>query len=131
VSLPADRPPARAAGAELLVLARFEELAGWFFERTASWPKSARFTMTQRLENHALDVIEDLVVARYSPIERSRRLEDVNLRLERMRHLLRLAVRSRACPGSTFESTMRGLDEVGRMLHGWRSTLRAQRRCEE
>jgi hypothetical protein len=55
------------------------------------WPKSVRFTLTQRIENLALDVVEDLVVARYRREGRGARLAAVNLRLERMRHLLRLA----------------------------------------
>jgi hypothetical protein len=120
-----DRPPARKAGSELLVLARFEEFTAWLFERTQSWPKSARFTLTQRIENHALDALEDLVVARYARAERAGRLEAVNLRLERMRHLLRISRHARACPASTFESALRFLEEIGRMLYGWRSSLRS------
>ena len=51
----ATRPPAREAPDELLVLARWEEFTVWFLERTAKWPKCVRFTLTQRIENHALD----------------------------------------------------------------------------
>lgn len=127
MTLPTDRPPARQAGPELLVLARFEEFTGILLERTAKWPKSARFTLTQRLENHALDVLEELVLARYRPTGRRARLEGVNLTLERMRHLFRLALSARACPFTVFESSMRALDEVGRMLHGWREALGAPR----
>lgn len=116
-----SRPPARAAGAELLALARFEEFTGWLLDRTAKWPKNARFTLTQRIENHALDVVEDLVIARYRPGDRPARLAAVNLRLERMRHLFRLARGSSACPFAVFESSMNAIDEVGRMVHGWRA----------
>jgi hypothetical protein len=59
-----DRPPAREAGPELLVLQRWEEFTGWLLAHTARWPKSARFTLCQRVQNHALDVTELLVVAR-------------------------------------------------------------------
>ena len=124
MTIPSQRPPPREAGPELLVLAKFEEFSGWFLDRTAKWPKHARFTLTQRLENHALDVLEELVVARYERSGRRPRLERVNLKLERMRHLLRLALRAHACPHKVFESSMRQLDETGRMLHGWRQTLR-------
>ncbi len=124
MTVPASRPPAREAPPELLVLARFEEFTAWLLERTARWPKSARFTLTQRIENLALDVVEDLVVARYQRAGRKARLDTANLRLERMRHLLRLAKGARICPARTFESAMRGLDETGRMLHGWRTAGR-------
>ena len=52
-------------------------------------------------------------------------LDAINLRLERMRHLLRLALGAKACPFNAFESSMRALDEVGRMLHGWREAASA------
>lgn len=59
----AARPPAREAGAELLVLARWEEHAAWLLQHTARWPKSARFTLCRRVQDHALEVAELLVVA--------------------------------------------------------------------
>jgi len=107
------------------VLAKFEEFTGWLLDRTAKWPKSARFTLTQRIENLALDVVEDLVVARYSRPGRRARLDAANLRLERMRHLFRLARESNVCPFHVFETAARALDETGRMLHGWRKAEEA------
>lgn len=123
MTLPTDRPPARQAGPELLLLAQFEEFVGLLLDRTAQWPKSARFTLTQRVENLALDVVDDLVTARYERAGRRARLEAANLRLERLRHLLRLSLRARACPFTVFEDSMRAIDEAGRMLHGWRQSL--------
>ncbi len=117
---PFDRPRAKAAPPDLLLLQKWEEFAGWFLARTARFPKCVRFTLTQRLENHALDVTELLVVARYRREGRGERLEEINLRLERMRFLLRLAHERNALPDRTFEGALRQIDEVGRMLHGWR-----------
>lgn len=118
-----SRPPAREAGPELLVLAKWEEFTSWLLDRTAKWPKTVRFTLTQRIENHALDVVEKLVVARYDRGARKRNLAEVNLALERMRHLFRLARERNAMPATSFETAARGVDEVGRMLHGWRSAV--------
>lgn len=123
MTAPSLRPGPRQADAVLLVLDRFEQFVPWLLARTARWPRTARFTLSQRLENHALDVLEQLVVARYERHGRRRRLDDVNLVLERMRHLLRMAHEAGACPLRTFEAAVRSLDEVGRMLHGWRAAL--------
>ena len=125
MTLPHGRPPAREAGPELLVLAKWEEFTGWLLAHTSRWPKSARFTLCQRVQNAALDVAEMLVVARYEPRARVRTLRRCNLTLERMRLLLRLARAAGVMPPAGFESAMRGLDETGRMLHGWRE--RAER----
>jgi hypothetical protein len=37
--------------------------------------------------------------------------------------LLRLARARNAMPAASFESAARSIDEVGRMLHGWRSAV--------
>ncbi len=120
---PLDRPAAKKAGPELLVLSRWEEFTGWLLDHTGRWPKSARFTLTQRIENHALDVTEMLVVARYDPRKRRNLLERTNLLLERMRFLFRIARKGNVMPKRGFEVAMRGVDETGRMLHGWRKSL--------
>ncbi|MCP5045385.1 MAG: four helix bundle protein [bacterium] len=121
-----DRPKATRAQPELLLLARFEELTTWLLQHTARWPKRTRFTLTQRIENHALDALEALVLARYQTHQRPARLLELNLLFERMRYLLRAARATQACPARTFEQAMRRLDETGRMLHGWRKQLNAR-----
>lgn len=127
MTIPLDRPPATGAGPELLVLQKWETFAAWFLNHTARWPKAARFTLTQRLEGHALDVTELLVQARYEPKLRARLLHEVNLRLERMRFLCRIARDARVENDKGFESTMRQVDEVGRMVHGWRKAIGERR----
>lgn len=123
MTLPLDRPAAATAGPELLALQQWERFTAWLLDHTRRWPKAARFTLTQRLENHALDVTELLVQARYEPGLRSRSLHEVNLRLERMRFLCRIARDARIEHDKGFESTIRQVDEVGRMVHGWRVAL--------
>lgn len=123
MSTPSVRPKPREAPPELLVLARFEEFCAWLLAATPRWPKRARFTLTRRIEEHALEVLEELVQARYERNGRAARLARVNLVLERMRRLLRLAQLTQVCSAAQFESACRGLDEVGRMLHGWRTSL--------
>lgn len=123
MTIPLDRPPAATAGPELLVLQQWEAFVAWFLHHTGKWPKHARFTLAQRLENHALDVTEMLVQARYEPRVRARLLHDVNLRLERMRFLCRIGKHGGVENGKGFESSMRGLDECGRMVHGWRVAI--------
>ncbi|MCI0587856.1 MAG: four helix bundle protein [Planctomycetes bacterium] len=117
------RPAAREAGPELLVLQRWEEFAGWLLDHTARWPKSARFSLVRRVDDHALDVTELLITARWEPGERRSALRAVNLRLERLRMLLRIALARGVTSAEGFESAMRAIDETGRMVHGWREAL--------
>ena len=131
MTLPSARPPAREAGPELLCLAHWEETAGWLIEHTAKWPKSTRFGLVRRVDDHALEVLELLVVARYERKERARTLRAVNLRLERLRFLLRAARTRNVMPASSFETAMRGVDELGRMVHGWRVAIGDRRAASD
>ena len=97
-AVPLSRPPARRAGPELLVAAHWEEYLGWLLGHTGRWPKSARFTLCQRVQDTALDIAEMLVVARYEPKARRRTLRKLNLALERLRTLLRIARAAEVMP---------------------------------
>ena len=123
MSLPSTRPPAREAGPELLCLQKWEDTAGWLIEHTAKWPKSARFSFVQKVDNHVLAILESLVAARYEPGQRRKLLREVNLRLEQLRFLLRMARARQVMPSAGFETAMRGIDELGRMVHGWRVAI--------
>lgn len=120
---PLDRPPPKPAGPELLVLAHFEEVTAGLFQATNRWPKSVRFTLSQRLQNQALDVTGLLVSARYEPKSRIAALRECNLVLEKMRFLLRLARNTGIDGNRSFERLVSDLDETGRMIHGWRVSL--------
>lgn len=47
----------------------------------------------------------------------------MNLRLEQLRFLLRMACARQVMPAAGFETAMRGIDELGRMVHGWRVSI--------
>lgn len=123
MSLPTTRPSAREAGPELLCLQKWEDTAVWLIEHTAKWPKSARFSFVQKVDNQALAILENLVAARYEPGQRRKLLREVNLRLEQLRFLLRMARAQQVMPAAGFETAMRGVDELGRMVHGWRVAI--------
>ncbi len=109
-----DRP-------ELQVLARWEPLLGDLLDATQRFPKAVRFTFAGRIDNAALDVLERLVDARYSTgAERAAHLAEVDRRLARLRVLLRLSHDRRYLSGGGYEHLSRRLDEVGRMVGGWR-----------
>ena len=58
----------------------------WLLPTTARLPKSIRFTFSQRIDNLALDVVEDLIEARYTRHKQTI-LKRANLRLEKLRVL--------------------------------------------
>ena len=103
---------------ELPAFARWYEFVRWLLPTTATFPKRLRFTLTQRIDNLALDVVEGLVEARYSR-DKLPMLRDINGKLERLRILLRLSHDLAALPHRRYEFAARSVDEVGRMIGGW------------
>ena len=98
------------------------EVVGWTMDRTADIPKNARFTFGQRLDNLALDALQSVVKAVFSP-EAGRKqgyLADLLLELEQMQVLWRLGQERRWFSQQQLLFISRKLDEAGRMANGWR-----------
>lgn len=104
--------------ADLTVFIRHTEFVEWLFPHTEKFPRRARFTIALRLENLALDIIEDLIEARYQS-DKIHILRRINLRLEKIRILLRLAHGFRYLSTKSYEFGVRSLNEIGGMIGNW------------
>ena len=78
--------------AELPIFTLWIGFLEWLLPTTEKFPKRARFTLANRIDNLALDIAEELVEARYTR-DKTAILRRINLRLERLRVLLRLSYR--------------------------------------
>jgi hypothetical protein len=84
----------------------------WFFLATEKFPKKVR------INSLALNVIEDLIEARYVSNKRQI-LKKINITLEKIRVLLRICFESQVLPQKAYEHSAFSLNEIGRMLGGW------------
>ena len=109
----------RPANDDLPVFAQWVEFLAWLLPTTEKFPHKIRFTFTSRIDNLALDVVEDLVEARYAR-DKQIPLRRANLRLEKLRVLLRVCHQLTYLPHAKYEHAMRAINEVGAMLGGWR-----------
>ena len=105
-------------GDDLPVFVKWMDFLAWLLPATEKFPKKYRFTFTNRIDNLALDVAEDLVEARYTK-DKAMILRRANLRLERIRILLRLAHGLRLLSHEGHEHASKNVNEVGRMLGSW------------
>ncbi len=103
---------------DLSIFMKWTEFVEWLFPHTEKFPKRARFSIALRLENHALDIIEDLTEARFSK-DKIDILREVNMKLEKMRILFRLAHKFRYSSTQSYEFACRSINEVGSMVGGW------------
>jgi len=104
--------------AELPVFVKWMDFVSWLFPTMEKMPKKIRFTISQRIENYALDIVEDLIEARYSRNKREILLK-VNLKIEKMRILFRICYERKFISSKTFKHFMFSIDTTGKMIGGW------------
>lgn len=111
---------------ELPIFTHWLQFLEWLLPVTERFPKRVRFTVSDRMDNLALDIALDLVEARYSrdklPI-----LYRINLRLEKLRVLLRLCHRLQYLPHAGYEHAAKAVNTVGKEVGGW---IKDRRRAE-
>jgi len=97
----------------------------WLVPTIERFPRSQKFLLGDRIQGVALDVLEALIEATYTR-ERDRHLARANIGIEKLRHLFRLASDLRHLDTRRYEHAARSLDEVGRLIGGWRKAHNAK-----
>jgi len=103
---------------DLPIFIKWLDFLKWLLVTTDQFPKKARFTFSERLNQLSLCIVEDLVEARYSR-DKKQTLKQINLNLEKLRVLLRICFELKFLSTSAYEQAMSRLQEIGKMLGGW------------
>ena len=97
----------------------------WLAPAVERFPRSRKFLLGDRIQRTALDVLEALINATYTR-QRGHHLARINLGIEKLRSLFRLAHDLRALDHRRYEHAARCLDETGRSIGAWSKTHRAR-----
>ena len=100
------------------IFTKFYDLLAWILDRTARFPKHLRFSLVQKIERIALDLLELLIEAVYRS-DRDVLYLRVNLELEKLRIFLRLGHDRQLLSDDQLRHAIDEIDEIGRMWHGW------------
>ena len=103
---------------ELSLFVKWLEFLKWFLPTLEKFPKKSRFTITNRMENIALDIVECLIEAKYQK-EKKLVLKKVNFSLEKMRILLRISHDAKLISTKSYNFATKSINETGMMLGGW------------
>ena len=106
-------------------LEKWYQFLRWLVPTVEKFPRAHKFTLGDRIQSGALDVLERLIEATYSRNAQPP-LAAANLGLEKLRFLFRLATDLTLVDLRRYEFAARAIDEVGRMVGGW---LKAGRRA--
>lgn len=91
----------------------------WLLEKTEKFPKKIRFTLTNRIDNLGLDIIEGIIEARYSK-DKKGILRQTDLSMEKLRVLLRICHDLRYLDTKGYEFASKEINKAGKMVGGWR-----------
>ncbi len=102
---------------ELKLAQKSYDLCQWLLHHTNKFPKSHRFSIAMRIENHFLEFLELVSLAEYRrgklPL-----LQKADELLFKVRLLVRLSHALRFINTGSYEFAAKSLDELGRMLGG-------------
>lgn len=105
----------------LILFERWMEMTKWMLNVTARFPKRVRQSLTSRVENTTLEILEGVTTAAYRK-DRTEMLKTINDGLNRLRVLVRLSHELRLLSDGQYEEAARRMDEAGRILGGWMKT---------
>lgn len=91
----------------------------WLVPAVEKFPRRQKFLLGDRIQTTALDVLERLIEATYTRARREA-LAEANLGIEKLRFLFRLAKDLQHVNVARYEYAARSLDEIGRLIGGWR-----------
>ena len=97
------------------------EIALWLFEKVNTFPKKQRFVLGERIENSTLTCIRLIIEANEtsSPQIILQKLYALNIELEVLRSLLRIAYELHFMKANSLGYITAQIDEVGKMRGGW------------
>ena len=97
---------------------------GWLMDKTAKLPRSLRPTLVNRIDDHALDILELIQEAIFSQAKvRRTKLRTINLKLDKLRILIRICHDRQYLSVKQYQYASELLDECGRMVGGWIKVL--------
>jgi 23S rRNA-intervening sequence protein len=105
-----------------VIVGKAYDLALWVLQKVEHFPKPYRISVGDRLVSHTLDLMLLLVRSAYSS-DKARLLQNADLEATSLRYLLRLAKDLRLLTIDSYGFCTGNVDEIGRMLGGWRKAL--------
>ena len=103
---------------KLILYEKWMDATKWLMEKTARFPKRLRYSLTMRVEDATLEILESINRAAYTR-DRSEALRSVNEGLNRLRVLIRLCNELHVFSDAEYGEAAGKVDEAGRILGGW------------
>ncbi len=110
---------------ELPIIRAWYEFTIWLLPKIQKFPRDMRFVLGEKIEQNVLSVLEKLIEAKYKR-QRSELLDAVNIELEKLRFLLRIAHDLKALPTKAYGMASNSLMEIGSQVGGWKKASQSK-----
>ena len=107
---------------ELPAVQKAYDLCKELLPRVSNFPKDYKFSLGERIVENSLTILELLIQATYSRYK-VKLLDEANMRLERLRFLLRLSRDLGPVSNRGYEYVMKMITELGSQVGGWRKQV--------
>ena len=89
-----------------------------------NFPKVYRYTLGGKIEDYFLSLLENIFISIYLPREqKTQRLTIAISKLDGVKFFLQIAWENKCVPNEKYSALSELLNEIGRMLGGWRKGL--------
>ncbi len=106
------------------VLIKAKESYAVWFKILADFPKIYRYSLGDKIEESFLLLLENIFSTSYlSGIEKQNKLTIAIIKLDNVKFFLQLAWENKCIATNKYITISKQLDEVGKMLGGWRKGL--------
>jgi four helix bundle protein len=103
---------------DLIIYQKTYDFMLWLHPVVNKFPKSQRFVLGQQIENELLEIIKDIILAN-SERNKTEILKRINIRLDTLRTLIRLAKDLRFLSIKQYGDAAVKMNEIGKLLNGW------------
>ena len=107
-----------AFGLDIPIFTKLYEFYKNLNQAVATFPKTKRYTLGQKLDNITLEIFE-LLFSIPSTDNKITTLQKISIKLDLLKILLRLAKDGQATSNKTYLELQSVLQEIGKMLGGW------------
>lgn len=108
-----------------VVVVKAYDLVLWLLPKTEKFPRSFKFSVGDRLVDHALDLLLLLVESAYSS-DKTSSLEKATVKTNGLRYLLRVSKDLRLLSLDSYGFASERIEEIGRMVGGWQKSVRGR-----
>lgn len=97
---------------------KWYRILDWILNTCEKYPKSVRFTFSNRIINYSMDILEKLITAIYQKNKKPI-LNQINLIIEMLRVFFRLSFERRYISNKQYLYIATEINEFGQMIGGW------------